>query len=705
MLRLPSSSVRAIARAAAPRVHLAQQQRRALANTKIPYPPQSVKATIKDSKPPVLPGGASNAAPPAPAPAKAASAASPPLKTPTPLSPASSVGTSPTQVPLTPPSPPKIQTSPPQSSASASPKVAPRVPTPPPTPPPPPPPASTPPPAAVHPVAAQPIAAEPVVAKPGKKTHKFRNFLVGLTLLTGGSFAAGVFYSLKSDNVHDFFTEYVPLGEEAVLYFEEREFRRRFPNALSRIQRKVDSPKVTIPKSSGASWKVVDRDSEGPRTVDVGKPGPHLSSHRPIVEETKSIPADGARAEAKTVDVKSAPQKGSDVKKVEAVTGSTAAPKKAAVALASVELSNASDPVVQDLVKVVNNLIETVNKTESGETFGAVIDAAKAELKKVNDQVGALKVGMEKAVEDSNNQKDLEFAKAAQGLLKNVNNQVEDLEHQLRDDFEAERERIAMSYQRKLQTELERSRELSEQRLRNELLEQAIEMKRSWISEIESRVEKERGGRLGKLKELEAAVAALEQLTSRWNDVIDTNLKTQRTFTALEAVKASYESPDQPKPFLREMAALKEVAEGNDVVTAAIDSINPAAYQNGVVTHTQLVDKFRKLSGEVRRAALLPEDAGIAAHAGNWVLSKLMFKKSGLAQGNDVESILAKTETYLEEGDVDSAAREMNQLSGWARTLASDWLREARLLLEVKQAVDIIAAEARIQSMRVQSEQ
>jgi len=85
------------------------------------------------------------------------------------------------------------------------------------------------------------------------------------------------------------------------------------------------------------------------------------------------------------------------------------------------------------------------------------------------------------------------------------------------------------------------------------------------------------------------------------------------------------------------------------------------------------------------------------------VLSKLMFKKNGLAQGNDVESILAKTETYLEESNVDSAAREMNQLSGWARTLANDWLREARLVLEVQQALDVIAAEARVQSLRVQN--
>ncbi|KAA8913027.1 mitochondrial inner membrane protein-domain-containing protein [Sphaerosporella brunnea] len=672
MLRLASSSsvaARAICQQSIRIQHqrLLLAQRRALSTVK----PENgngnanTKPSTKDPKPPVLPGGASKDAPPQAPPPKAASAASPPPKSTTPVTPSSSVGTSPTQVPLTPPSPPKIQTSPPQASSTPSP---PRGTTPPPPPPP------------------------PATAVP-KKSHKFRNIIIGLTLALYGSFAAGVFYSLKSDNVHDFFCEYIPFGEEAVLYFEEREFRRRFPNALSRIQAKPESPKVTIPKSSGATWKLADRD-EGPRTTDVGKPGPHISSHKAVEQQEEraamaegpktTVPTEGVRAEATTVATKPV--------NAEQPKGPTLQP---------VALPNSVDPVVQDLAKAVNNIIDTVNRTNSGDTFGPAIDNAKAELEKLNAQISVLKAGMDKAIKDQLDSKDLEFAQAAQGLLKNVNNQVEDMQHQLREEFEAERERIAQAYQRKLSTELERSREIADQRVRNELLEQAIEMKRNWINEIENRVESERGGRLGKLRELEQRVHELEELTTQWNQVIETNLKTQQLFTALEAVRASFESPDQPKPFLREMAALKEVADDDEVIRAAIASVNPAAYQNGVATHTALLDKFRKLEGEVRRAALLPEDAGVAAHAGNWLLSKLMFKKRGLAQGNDVESILAKTETYLEEGDVDSAAREMNQLTGWPRKLAEDWLREARLMLEVKQALDVIAAEARVQSLRL----
>jgi len=51
---------------------------------------------------------------------------------------------------------------------------------------------------------------------------------------------------------------------------------------------------------------------------------------------------------------------------------------------------------------------------------------------------------------------------------------------------------------------------------------------------------------------------------------------------------------------------------------------------------------------------------------------------------------------------LDEAAREMNGLNGWAKTLSKDWLNEVRKVLEVQQALDVIATEARLQSLRVE---
>ena len=183
--------------------------------------------------------------------------------------------------------------------------------------------------------------------------------------------------------------------------------------------------------------------------------------------------------------------------------------------------------------------------------------------------------------------------------------------------------------------------------------------------------------------------------------MVDANLKTQHLVVAVEAVKSALENQVVPKPFITELAALKEIAADDAVVSAAIASINPAAYQRGIPNAAQLIDRFRRVSQEVRKAALLPEDAGAASHLASFAMSKVLFKKSGLAIGQDVEAVLARTESLLEEGDLDAAAREMNGLQGWAKVLSKDWLSECRRVLEVKQALDVIATEARLQSLLV----
>src|SRR5690606_2848082 len=122
-----------------------------------------------------------------------------------------------------------------------------------------------------------------------KKTHRFRNFLLTLTTLIGLSFAGGVYYSLISDNFHDFFTEYVPFGEEAVLYVEEREFKKRFPNAFNKLR--VDRPKVSIGKDSGVQAAVSEPEQQG---ATIGERGPHLVGTKQ--EDIKIVKAPEAQA-------------------------------------------------------------------------------------------------------------------------------------------------------------------------------------------------------------------------------------------------------------------------------------------------------------------------------------------------------------------------------------------------------------------------
>jgi len=55
----------------------------------------------------------------------------------------------------------------------------------------------------------------------------------------------------------------------------------------------------------------------------------------------------------------------------------------------------------------------------------------------------------------------------------------------------------------------------------------------------------------------------------------------------------------------------------------------------------------------------------------------------------------------MNEKDLDSAARELNQLKGSAKVLLADWLGAARRRLEVLQALEVVHSQATLASLLV----
>jgi mitofilin len=459
--------------------------------------------------------------------------------------------------------------------------------------------------------------------------------------------------------------------------------------------------KVTIPSNHGLTSRVAE---EGAGT-DLASKGPHVSavggSHEKPGPKPKEAPQKDAAPEKPTESTthdllpKEAPKEESKPTPLKGEPAKTVAP------IDKLAVPSAGEPVVQDVVRIINDIITAINNDKDGSKYSSSLDKAKSELGKVVSDINTLKAGIQKAAEEQVQAAHAEFDSAAKELVRRLELQMHDQETHWKEEYENERERLSQSYREKLQSELDAAHKVYEQRLKNELLQQSIALQRSFTASVRDRVESEREGRLGKLDELSMSVHELEKLTAEWNSVVDANLKTQHLVVAVEAVKAALENQITPKPFITELSALKEIAADDPVVSAAIASINPAAYQRGIPNSAQLIDRFRRVAGEVRKAALLPENAGVASHLASLAMSKVLFKKSGLAVGQDVEAILARTEVLLEEGDLDGAAREMNSLHGWAKVLSKDWLSECRRVLEVRQALDVIATEARLQSLLV----
>ncbi|KAJ5675600.1 hypothetical protein N7462_008497 [Penicillium macrosclerotiorum] len=545
-----------------------------------------------------------------------------------------------------------------------------------------------------------------------RKTGRFRRFLLYLILTSGIAYGGSIFLALKSDNFHDFFTEYIPYGEECVLYFEERDFYRRFPNASRHSNRLQPVPReegksVTIPSKSGLSWTVSKEETGS----DVSKSGSHMSAkaHEGEIKTEKATPDDRNAAVLKAKEEKaskSAKKETESPTKEETKAVSLDEPRKPAVTAANtIELLNikeGDDSVVQELVKTFNDIVTVISADENSGKYSGPVTKAKDELQKIGEKISAIRDEAKKAAQEEINKAHATFDESAKELIRRFEEMRNTEIAHFREEFEAEREKLSMAYQDKLQTELLRAQQLSEQRLKNELVEQAIELNRKYVHEVKDLVEREREGRLSKLNELTANITELESLTTGWSNVIDTNLKTQQLQVAVDAVRSVVERAETSRPFVRELIAVKELAADDPVVDAAIASINPTAYQRGIPSKTQIIERFRRVASEVRKASLLPEDAGIASHAASLVLSKVMFKRDGLADGDDVESILLRTENLLEEGNVDAAAREMNTLQGWAKILSKDWLADVRRVLEVKQALEVMETEARLQCLRVE---
>jgi mitofilin len=229
--------------------------------------------------------------------------------------------------------------------------------------------------------------------------------------------------------------------------------------------------------------------------------------------------------------------------------------------------------------------------------------------------------------------------------------------------------------------------------LKEEVIAQGIELQRRWIREIKVRVEEERGGRLGKLDELSANLKRLERITLDNSSFLDENIRVHALWSALRSLTNSTTASVR-KPFREELLLLRHItaAREDPVVSIVLDSLEKTDVPDiGVEPFADLAIWFtNEVAPKVAQVALVPdEDAGVLSYLASRVLSGLQFKRQGLVPGSDALGVLARASYYLNEKNLDSAARELNQLNGPAKVLLHDWLEAARRRLEVEQALEV----------------
>ncbi|KAF9919797.1 Formation of crista junctions protein 1 [Linnemannia zychae] len=449
-------------------------------------------------------------------------------------------------------------------------------------------------------------------------------------------------------------------------------------SAASQLAKKVQELEQPKPAVAAVRTEYVPSETPAPAFLPGAAPG-KSASH---IEKPAAVVKAAKKVEQATETVQ---EKAVEKEEEEPV------PPKKLIKIAPIE---SEEPVMASLNATLAQLVHILNENGIPEQGHEVFEKANEELKNLSERVEALKVEGEAQAATVMAELSEKYKRIVDEKEADHEGHISQLKRELADAFEQEKKDA-------IERELKIQQEILHEEQKQELIKYAMDMQRRWVREVKVRVENERGGRLARLDQINLRLKTLERQGVDNAEFLDQSSRTHQLWCGVKALEKAYEAGER-RPFDRELARLKRLAETDkdaEVLKVVLDAVPESVAAQGVDSVPELMDRFEYVADKVREASLVPDNGGVLAHGMSYVLSKLMFKKHGLVPGNDVEAILARTEYYLVENDLEQAVRELNQLKGWCKRLAKDWIVAARRRVEVGQAIDVINTHANLVSL------
>ncbi|NXA31327.1 MIC60 protein, partial [Eudromia elegans] len=181
--------------------------------------------------------------------------------------------------------------------------------------------------------------------------------------------------------------------------------------------------------------------------------------------------------------------------------------------------------------------------------------------------------------------------------------------------------------------------------------------------------------------------------------------KAHQLWLSVEALKycmktASGDSPTEP---LARAAEAVRASCSDSAFAAALTAALPAeSLTRGVYSEEALRARFHAVQRLARRVAMIDETRNsLYQYFLSYLQSLLVFHPQQMKPPTELSpddldtfKLLSYASYCIEHGDLELAAKFVNQLRGESRRVAHDWLAEARVTLETKQIVDILTAYA-----------
>ncbi|KAF6321215.1 inner membrane mitochondrial protein [Rhinolophus ferrumequinum] len=181
--------------------------------------------------------------------------------------------------------------------------------------------------------------------------------------------------------------------------------------------------------------------------------------------------------------------------------------------------------------------------------------------------------------------------------------------------------------------------------------------------------------------------------------------KAHQLWLSVEALKYSLKtaSADLPTvPLGHAVEAIRASCSDSEFAQALTAALPPESLTRGVYSEETLRVRFYAVQKLARRVAMIDETRNsLYQYFLSYLQSLLLFPPQQLKppvelcpEDTNTFKLLSYASYCIEHGELELAAKFVNQLKGESRRVAQDWLKEARMTLETKQIVDILTAYA-----------
>lgn len=151
-----------------------------------------------------------------------------------------------------------------------------------------------------------------------------------------------------------------------------------------------------------------------------------------------------------------------------------------------------------------------------------------------------------------------------------------------------------------------------------------------------------------------------------------------------------------------EVTSLLQASNKDPFISVILNSIpSQAICGAGMQPESILEERFTKVKNICKRVAMVPEiGGGLGTYALSY-LQSLLTIHAWLPKEVSADTDISKLHTYnllhlaesqLKKGDLEGAVYYINHLKGESKNVAKDWLKDARIYLATKQAIQVVQA-------------